>query len=191
MDRGLTTRELAEKYSIPSGRIMARRRERRLKLAEMVLLQPSCGKGEEGHPTLSQLLPPTVAKKLAISAPPAPELPAPSELSETELVNLLSDPSAIHALPAAEAEKLFARRLQSLVAQGLADMRAPASPKELGPMAKLFREMSGLTGDKGKGSNGLLAPPRSFGRRPVAVIDVTPTKDLVEEPEGGWPDGME
>jgi len=100
---------------------------------------------------------------------------------------VLSDPAAILALPAVELQKLLARKAGLLVAQGMASVRAPESVKELVPLAKLYRDMAGLTGDKAKSGDGLLSPTRSFGRRPVAVVDVTPVRT---EPEGGWPEGM-
>jgi hypothetical protein len=193
MDQGLSNRELAERFSIPIDRIRSRRREYRRNHAESVLLHANDAEGEAGLSAPLPRKPAVIAQKMEISAP------SPAELTEDQLITLLSDSQAVLSLSASDAEKLMAKALQLKVARGLAIMRDPESPKEFGPMAKLFREMSGLTGDKGKGGSGLLSPQRSYGRRMVE-IEARVVEEIgdrepaglseIEEPEGGWPEGM-
>lgn len=170
-------RAVAKRFSIPEGTIrqkLALERKVSSRVARELGNLEVEGAGKPA-PSLQKLV--TVAPKSEISAP------EPAELTDTQLVTLLSDPQATASLAPADLEKLLARRAGTLVAQGFAAVRAPESVKELVPLAKLFRDLAGLTGDKGKGGGGLLSPQRSYGRRAVAVVDAVEVVEAEEMPD--------
>jgi hypothetical protein len=182
MDRGLSSAELAAKYSVPIGSIEGRKRERRLKMAAMVQLQQSDGSGESGLSAPLPRKPAAVIQKTEVSAP------SPSELTEDQLSSLFADPQSVLSLTPEALEKLAGRKYSLMLAEILQNPPEARTLKDLATVHKMFREANGLTGDKGKGGSGLLSPQRSYGRRMVEIE--ARVIEGPEEPEGGWPEGM-
>lgn len=188
MDKGLSTAEIAEKYSLPKHRVNCRRRERRRNLAEMALAKREEGLPESGEVILFPERQQTGSRKPEKRQPDALiQNSEPSEVTDIQLLETLGNPEAIAALKPGELQSLMARRLGSVVAQGLAGLAIPETAREIVPLAKLFRDMSGLSNEGSKDKQGLLAPPRSFGRRPVGVIreaEVVVSRDIDDEMDG-------
>lgn len=182
VDSGLPWRNVAEKYSIPERVMYEKLRHRKKELANGVR---NHGLRPEGKPAA---LPCKIDKRNQIAIISDP--PAAAQLTESELAGILADPQAVLALSPEDAQQLFARQLQMRAAEALAIPMEPRTVKDQLALVKAFREAAGLTGDKGKGSNGLLSPPRSFGRRAVGTTTVLVDAEVEESPADGWPEGM-
>jgi len=182
VDSGQHWRNVAEKYSIPERVIYEKLRHRKKDLAN----------GVRNHGLTPVRKPAASMQKARIPGLPVENatLETASELSESEIVRVLGDPQAILALSPESAELLFARKLQLMAAEALTIPMEPRTIKDVLAIHKGFREAAGLTGDKAKAGNGLLAPPRSFGRRAVSTTAVLVDAEVEESPADGWPEGM-
>lgn len=187
VEAGIPLREVSQKYAVPMTTLDGKVRDWRRENALIARLAPKDGLLDVGRPAVFS------SQMVVESSKSVENQIVPAELTDAEVVTLLSNPETLVSLPPAEAEKLMARRLQILAGQALATLPPAASVKDALALVKAFRDTSGLASKDGKGGSGLLGAPRSLGRRAVAMVEaeVVHAEPATEIPAGfEWPEGM-
>lgn len=85
------------------------------------------------------------------------------------------------AAPPADFQKALAAYAQAAIAEGVVDIPAPRSSKELATMVGIWGKASGLDAKQGHGGNApLVNPLRTVSRRAGPVVEASPVPDTPE-----------